>query len=177
MDPERTDGQQVIPRQFSPVARSSVYGFAVALLTWAGFAVAMVALSPLTRFETNAVTLACVVAILAAGAAVRLFHPERQFVTVFVASPLLVAAASLPPVVALLSWETYPAIPVSRVPFVVGFVQQRLLEPVGLARPFANTLDREAVGYTLSWLLYSVPLGWVLGSAIVHVRFLAGADV
>jgi pimeloyl-ACP methyl ester carboxylesterase len=156
---------------------SPIHGVITAGLVWGGFFALFTAHGSLSRFERNAILLACVLAVLAAGIAVQLYRSDRPTVLVFLASPFIVVAVSLPAVVAVLLVGRYPEIPVSTLPTVVAFLELTLLDPVGLARPFANTLHREGVGYTISWLLYSVPLGWLLGSAIVQVRFLAGANI
>jgi hypothetical protein len=156
---------------------SLIHGVITAGLVWGGFFAVFTAHGSLTRFERNAILLACVLAVLAAGIAVQVYRSDRPTVIVFLASPFIVVAVSLPPVVAALLRGRYPEIPVSTLPAVVAFLELTLLDPVGLARPFANTLHREGVGYTISWLLYSVPFGWLLGAAIVQVRFLAGANI
>lgn len=177
MAPDVAGGLKAVSNRLRLGDRVGVYGAAAVLLVWGGFAVACLVSSPLTRFETNAVVLACGIAVLAVGPAGQLSTARSPFSTVFVASPFIVVAATLAPVVALLLWGTYPAVPVSRLPSVVAFVERSVLDPVGFADTFANTFDREGVGYTLSWLLYSVPLGWLLGSAVLQIRFLAGADL
>jgi len=156
---------------------SGAVGLLTAAVMWGGFAIAVVAPSSLTRFETNTVYLACVLAVLTGGVAAQLYRPGQPIRTLFLASPFIVVVVSLPPVIALLLLGTYPGAPVSGRPFVVAFIEERLLDPVGLARFFANTFHREGTGYILSWLLYSIPIGWLLGAAILQVQFVTGVDL
>lgn len=157
--------------------RSPVSGCIAGFLVWSAFAAVVVTQCSLTRFERNVVLLASGPAVLAAGTAVWLYRSDRPVAVLFLASPFVVTAVSLPPVVTALLVGQYPEIPVSRLPSVVATVEWTLLDPVGLQRPFANTFDREGVGYTVSWLLYSVPVGWLLGATILQFRFLSGEDL
>lgn len=156
---------------------SPLIGIVASLVFWGAFGVAVVAPSSLTQFERNAVFLACGMATLAAGIALLLYGADRLLVTVLLAVPFVVAAVSLPVVVTLLLRGQYPELPVSGLPNIVAALERTLLEPIGLRDSFATTFDREGVGYAMSWLLYSMPLGWFLGSALLQLRFLTGEDL